>query len=132
MRCPDCNKFVGFEHCLELQECSIHKGSNLSVQVLFQLNCQECGTTLKDCDLETQNEFAHECLPEDKRTAGFIPDLESDHFEIDDDGDPESTEPSRKRLGFILDTSVKCNRCGEVFTVTTEEDEDRGSFNECV
>lgn len=151
MRCPDCNRFVAYDEpqcdsaSVDLNDDSVH------ATVTVQLNCQDCGTTLKEAEIETEEEFSHECKPDGERTEGQVPDPDytpdDDQFEVVSEGDPqgESRVESKDRhgkpiksarymktfYGFSLETEIRCRKCGEVFTVMLEGEEQASSFNEC-
>src|SRR5438045_7117871 len=120
MRCPDCNKFVSYdEPQCEVASVSLD-GESVSASVTVQLNCQDCGTTLKDAEIEAQAEFQHEC------TAPRAKDWKAnqEQFEIENDGDAEGTSRTQNtdrhgkpiRLsrymktfyGFTLEPEIKC------------------------
>jgi hypothetical protein len=94
--------------------------------------------------IESEVEFDHKC------TQPASPDFkegENDHFEIENDGDPEGTSRTQDKdrngkqikssrymrtfYGFTLEPEIKCCKCGEVFSVTLEGEEQASGFNEC-
>lgn len=152
MRCPDCNKFVSYdEPQCELNSVEVD-GGNVNASVTVSLNCQECGNTLKDAEIDTDVEFHHECKPEAERDKDCKPDPDykefgDEQFELDGDGDPEGTSRTETKdrhgkpiklsrymktfYGFTMEQDVKCRKCGEVFSVTLEGEEQASGFNEC-
>jgi ribosomal protein S27E len=153
MRCPDCNKFVSYdEPQTEVGDVSV-EGTTVRANVTVQLNCQDCSNTLKDAEIESEAEITHECKPEAERDAEWKPDVEfheneeDDQFEVDSDGDAEGTsrvqdtdrhgKPIKSArymktfYGYTLTTSIKCRKCGEVFDVELEGEEQASGFNEC-
>ncbi len=155
MRCPDCNKFVSFdEPQCELQEVRV-ENHTVCADVRVVLNCQDCGTELKDYDFNTEHEFQHECKPVDQREADWKPDEdykpeedgeESEKFTVEDDGDPTGTDRletkdrhgkpiknsryMKKFYGFEMEVGVKCRCCGEPFGVHLQDEAQASGFNE--
>lgn len=151
MRCNNCNKFVSYDE----PQCEVNgvvvNGTNVEASVTVQLNCQECGDTLKDSEIQSDCDFDHKCLPESKRDKKWTPDddfKEGDpQFEVDSEGDAEgssrtqthdrhgklikSSRYAKSYYGFTLDSDIKCRKCGEVFSVSLEGEEQASAFNEC-
>lgn len=153
MRCPDCNKFVSYDepqcevNSVELDETLVR------ASVTVQLNCQDCGGTLKDAEIEAEAEIRHECKPEAERDkdwkpeADYKPDDGESQYEVESDGDAEGTNRMETKdrhgkpikssrymksfYGFTLESEIKCRKCGEVFGVTVEGEEQASAFNEC-
>lgn len=149
MRCPDCNKFVSYDEP-QIEISSVDSdGTCVRSIVTVQLNCQDCGTTLKDSEIESEMEIDHECNPDTAKShQKDHPFSEGDdQFEIENEGNAQgetrtetkdrhgkeikSSRYMKTFYGFTLDTDVKCNKCGEIFTVTTSGEEQASSFNEC-
>lgn len=145
MRCPDCNKFVSYdEPQADVQSVEID-GDSVRANVSVQLNCQECGSTLKDAEIEDERSIDHKCAELATSDSDFKEGDEQ--YEIENDGDAEgtsriqSTDRHGKPIksarymksfyGFTLETEVKCLKCGETFSVLLEGDEQASSFNEC-
>jgi len=151
MRCPDCNKFVSYDE----PQCEVSNvdadGDTVRASVTVQLNCQDCGGTLKDAEIEAEAEIDHECKPDSEREKDWKPDPEfkegEDQFEIENEGDAEGTNRLQTKdrngkeiklmrymksfYGFTLEPEIRCRKCGEVFTVTIEGEEQANAFNEC-
>lgn len=143
MRCPDCNKFVSYDE----PQCEVNSveldGSTVRASVTVQLNCQDCGNTLKDAEIEGESDFEHECkgdtLPKFDKTG--------EQFEIENDGDAEGTSRTQDKdrhgkqiksarymktfYGFDIQPEVKCLKCGESFHVDISGEEQASGFNEC-
>ena len=151
MRCPDCNKFVSYdEPQTEVQSVEID-GDSVRANVSVQLNCQECGNTLKDAEIEAEEVINHECKPDGEREEGATPDADfkegDEQYEIENDGDAEGTNRTETKdrhgkpikssrymksfYGFTLKTELKCLKCGETFSVSLEGEEQASAFNEC-
>jgi phage FluMu protein Com len=151
MRCPDCNKFVSYDE----PQCEVGNveldGDTVRANVTVQLNCQDCGGTLKDAEIEAETEFQHECKPKAELNKDWKPDAEykkgDDQYEVESDGSAEGTNRTETKdrhgkpikssrymksfYGFTLESEIKCRKCGEVFSVTIEGEEQASSFNEC-
>lgn len=152
MRCSQCNKFVSYDE----PQCECGSDPEIDeravrASVTVQLNCADCGTTLKDAEIEAESEFAHECKPEAERQPDWKPDPEykdgEDQFELEDAGDPEGTSRLENKdrhgkpiklmrymkqfYGFTMEPEIKCRKCGETFSVTLEGEEQASGFNEC-
>lgn len=151
MRCPDCNKFVSYDE----PQCEVGgveiDGETLRADVTVQLNCQDCGNTLKEAEIQAESEIKHECKPECERHPDWTPDpgfkKGDDQYEVEEDGDAEGTDRVETKdrhgkaikssrymksfYGFILESEIKCLKCGEPFHVTLEGEEQASSFNEC-
>lgn len=124
-------------------------GETVRASVTVQLNCQECGDTLKDAEIEAETEIEHECKPEAERDPEWKPDFKEggDQYEVENDGEPEGTNRMETKdrngkpikssrymksfYGFTLESEIKCRKCGEVFSVTLEGEEQASGFNEC-
>jgi hypothetical protein len=151
MRCPDCNKFVSYdEPQCEVQNVECDNDS-VRASVTIQLNCQDCGGTLKDAEIEAETEIEHECKPKAEREKDWksAPDYKDgdEQYQLESDGDPEGTNRMETKdrhgkpiksarymksfYGFTLESEVLCRKCGETFSVTTEGEEQASAFNEC-
>lgn len=141
MRCPDCNKFASYdEPQCEVNHVEVDDGS-VRVSVTVQLNCAECGNTLKDAEIEAESEITHDCPKKDAKVE------DEDQFELVNDGDAEGTNRLETKdrhgkpikssrymktfYGFTIEPEVKCRKCGEQFSVTIEGEEQASGFNEC-
>ena len=151
MRCPDCNKFVSYDE----PQCEVNSvdvsGTDVHASVTVSLNCQDCGGTLKDAEIEADAEIVHVCKPKKERNKEWKPNPEykdgDDQFEADDGGEAEGssriqdTDRNGKPIksarymktfyGFTLEAEVRCLKCGEPFTVSLEGEEQASGFNEC-
>ena len=151
MRCPDCNKFVSYDD----PQCEVNSveidGTTIRASVTVSLNCQDCGGTLKDSEIEAECDFDHECKPKSERPKEQAPEADykegEDQFEIESDGDAEGTNRLQDKdrhgkqikssrymksfYGFTMEPEIKCRKCGEVFSVTLEGEEQASAFNEC-
>jgi hypothetical protein len=153
MKCPNCNKFVSYdEPQAEVQSVEVDsEAKTIHAAVTVSLNCQECGEPLKDAEIEAEVSFQHECKPETERPKEQKPNpdyMEDDEqFEVENDGDAEGTSRMETKdrhgkpiklaryikifYGFTLETELRCLKCGEVFVVSLEGEEQASSFNEC-
>lgn len=144
MRCPDCNKFVSYDEPeAELNDVSID-GESVTANVTVNLNCADCGTTLKSAELSDEVSFDHTC--ETDPVEDWDEDAGDDQFEIEDDGDPEGTsrmqttdrhgKPIKSHrymkqfYGFELVSTACCKKCGESFDVQLSGEEQASSFDE--
>jgi hypothetical protein len=145
MRCPGCNKFVSYdEPQCEVQSVEVD-GNILRASVTVQLNCQDCGGTLKDAEIEAEAEIEHECAEDAEKNKEWKDG--DNEFEVENDGDAEGTNRTETKdrhgkpikssrymksfYGFALDSGVKCCKCNETVSVHLEGEEQVSSFNEC-
>lgn len=151
MRCPECNKFVSYDD----PQCEVGSveldGDTVRSNVTVQLCCQTCGGTLKDAEIEADTQIEHKCKPEAERDKDWKPDADyktdDDQYEIESDGNAEGTNRTETKdrhgkpirssrymksfYGFTLEIEIKCRKCGDVFGVTLEGEEQASAFNEC-
>lgn len=143
MRCPSCNKFVPYDEPVpEVQSVEIQDDLAVSASVTVNLNCAECGETLKSAEIEADADICHDCVEPQ------LPDYDPDNgqYEVANDGDPEGTSRVETKdrngkpiksarymktfYGFELGVEVRCNKCGEEFTVTVSGEEQASAFEE--
>ena len=89
MRCPDCNKFVGFDEP-DIGEigCDLDEDSGvLSITGRLVLPCAECGAELKECSVDHEEDLSSlfDGLPGDQ-------DMSKVKYELDGDPDVIATE----------------------------------------
>jgi phage FluMu protein Com len=149
MRCPDCNKFVSYdEPQCELGSVEIID-NELLANVTVTLNCAECGTTLKDAEIETSATIEHTCIEDVKKEWNKTEPFKegSEQYEIVDDGEPfgesrtqtidrngkpiKSSRYMKTFYGFSMESEIKCNCCGEHFNIDLQGEEQASGFNEC-
>lgn len=138
MRCPDCNKFVPYDEPeVEIQESSI-SGTQASINARVVLKCAECGSELKDSEIQADVDIEHDC-----------PKLKDPDFEWDNE--PVNGEPSERTqttdrngkpikysrymkrfYGFTASGSVRCQGCNELIDLEFEGEEQASGFNELV
>jgi hypothetical protein len=145
MRCPDCNKFVSYDEPEVEVESAELDGDGIHVNARVILKCGECGTELKDAEIEGSIDIEHECAEDGKPDDGFAEG--EDQFEIEENPDAEPTDRlqdkdrhgkpiksfryMKKFYGFSSDVPCHCKKCGEDFTVTVSGEEQASGFNEC-
>ena len=62
MRCPDCNKFVGFEEGdVEVQLLEIDEDGGVRAEVRIANNCSECSQELTEAMFELEADHSLEC-----------------------------------------------------------------------
>ena len=144
MRCQSCNKFVSYdEPQCEVQSVDVD-GDVVRATVQVNLNCADCGETLKSAEIEAEADLGHLCSEETAVLAEYDPD--GDQFELLDDGTPEGTSRVETKdrhgkpiksarymktfYGFEMDVEVKCLKCGEDFSVHVEGEEQASAFEE--
>ena len=137
MRCPDCNKFVGFEQAEPELEVALD-GKTISGSVRLVLLCAECSQELMDAELDVDIDVDHSC----EKGKDKEPDLEldgesadnTDRYEDKDrHGRPIKSMRYQKHFyGADLTFDVTCNHCGETFTVEDSVEEQASGFNELV
>lgn len=66
-RCPDCNKFVSYDEpqAEAVSDPEVSSSQCIEGSVRVVLNCGECGTELKDAEIEFSITIDHECNPDD-------------------------------------------------------------------
>lgn len=144
MRCPDCNKFVSFDAQepeltleVELQYADKEPAeATVSGSVRCVLACGECGTELKDAEMEVEEtvELVH------------IPDAESHEVSLDaESADPSDRVENKDRHGKLIKNSrymktfygadisvtVSCT-CGASADANFNCEEQASGFNELV
>jgi len=103
------------------------------------LNCADCGTTLKSAEISFQHDIDHTCakppVPEGEEQFELEDDLEptgTDRFQTTDRHGKPIRNPRYQRhyYGFEGDVKVKCNGCEEVIDVHLEGEEQASGFEE--
>jgi len=140
MRCPDCNKFVSYEDPPEVEESgdpeiSFDKEGTVTGSVRVVLKCADCGTELKDADLDYEETFQHKCTGKEvgEWEAEFDSAEGSSRLENKDRrGRPiSSTRYMKTFYGADVMIKATCPRCGEEVMIETHVEEQASSFNEC-
>jgi len=61
MRCPDCNKFVGFDEAdPEIESLEVNEDGAVSISVRIVNCCADCGTELKEATFEMEADHSTE------------------------------------------------------------------------
>lgn len=141
MRCPNCNKFVGYdEPQVEIQSAEI-SDDRCVIHARVVLNCSECGSELKDAEIEGETDITHQC---DEKTKEGEPSYEWEDEPTDGEGTSRQQTKDRHGrpiksarymktfYGFTAEGSVKCGCCGDVIPVSFEGEEQASGFNELV
>lgn len=146
MRCNDCNKFVSYdEPQCELDSCEVGEGT-VTASVTVSLNCADCGGTLKQSSIDSDDSFDHTCNPEGKPVDDWKEG--DDQYELQNDGDQpegtirvENTDRNGKPIknsrymktfyGFEFAAEIQCKKCGEIFTVEVSGEQQASGFDEC-
>lgn len=131
MRCPDCNKFVGWgDKEVEANDDPDINGNTVTVDVTVGLTCSDCGQRLKEASIPAEADIVHECPNADGKPAQF------EFEEADEPTETERCEGKGRGLktyyGFTQDVKVKCVHCEAIIDVTLEGDEQASAFDECV
>ncbi len=128
MRCPDCNKFVGYDQPdPEVNDVTVD-GDTVRASVRVVLNCAECSTELKEAEVEAEAEIDSEILeahPE-KDDAGNPTNhsLEVEEGSIDPTDRTEGKgRGMRTFYGFELEATLSCS-CGGPIRPDGEETEE--------
>ena len=142
-RCPDCSKFVS----LEVQEPEVEAdidGDTVTGTVRLVLACAECGTEMKEANLNFEIVTGHECN-ETPEASGVIKVAEEGQmFEVEDTqaeamdryqdtgrhGKPLKSFYQKHFYGADVTVTVKCEGCGETFTLTDTVEEQASGFDE--
>ena len=114
MRCPDCNRFVGFDAQDPEVELEVDGKGLVTGSVRCALACMECGGELKEANFEVE-------VPID------VPEAEDghEHSLVVDTTDVTATESGggrykRNNRGFELSFTVKCEEDGCAFSAGDE------------
>lgn len=152
MRCPDCNKYVGFDELqVEVQD------ENLEVQdvgdgevdvyvscsVRAMLPCIDCGTELKETTFELEGNFQHKCSDIDKEMKvkqKAVANAEMEQFEYEFNAEPfdyfspPNAKPRYQKHIYGVDVTMKavCQICGEEITVEMKDELQSSGFDELV
>jgi hypothetical protein len=116
---------------------------SITGSVRIMLPCGDCGTELKEAELDFDMSFDHECPT---GTPALDEGEEPFDFESEPDGGPTDRLEDKDRrgkpiksarymkhyYGADLTAQVKCNRCGEIIDVNTSVEEQASGFNELV
>jgi hypothetical protein len=142
MRCPNCNKFVGYtDPEVEIQSTDLDE-NHATVTARVVLKCAECGDELKDAEITSEVSITHDCPDENEK--GETPEAE---FEWDDEpteGEASDRTETKDRngkqiknsrymkrfYGFSACGSVKCVHCGDVINLDFDGEEQASGFNE--
>ncbi len=141
MRCPDCEKFVSFdEPQCDIEDENITDEGQISGSVHIVLPCGECGTELKETNLEFEAEIDHDCA--EKGDAGFELTMDDpqpfDEYRGKDKKKKDGTvikAPLRYQkhyYGAEISGTAKCNRCGIEIEFNTKVDEQGSAFDDMV
>lgn len=142
MRCPDCNKFVPFEQnepeveldITDERDQEVEKGTEVQVtaQVRLVLACAECGTELKEANLEAEEMVTIEGHLGDDHVLS----VEDDGSDTTDRYDGKEGTPMRYRkhfYGATIEYKVTCS-CDQALDATgsLEVEEMASGFDELV
>jgi len=156
MRCPDCSKFVSMENAdpevNDIEGQADIANVIITASVRGVRNCAECGTELKDCDMDMEDTVDVEQLDGFKKLtevqqAGLLAALEAGEAEIeveDNGGEVDEAGGGRyaknmltTRILYKLTITFKAVESGNEVTVSIEHEGDLESknaaseFNEC-
>ena len=141
MRCPDCNKFVGYEEQdPEVESLEISDGHVDAVVRIVNV-CQDCSTELKEAQLDMSEDVSadlqnhrEECKHKDQMTGEDESDFNVDGTHEERDQKVEGKGRGAKtfygaRVGF----KINCSHCSEgVGEGELEEFVQASSMDECV
>jgi hypothetical protein len=158
MRCPDCNKFVPMATDNEPEANGDVSGTSYTCEIRLAHTCEECGTELRECNLEVSYDFADD-LPTDVVFVGGTqqkmvvkpcspdPDSESEEpmehaFDLDGEEYSLTEKPVIGARGKALkgrfthgvegNVTVRCSNCDMTVEFYVEHDgEEASSFEEC-
>ena len=144
-RCNSCNKFVSHEAELEDESPgSDINGTSISVSAVVNLNCQDCGETLKNCTFDFDEEINHDC--QKPGTVVFVSTEGDPEFEVVEEAsfeiidEYESTDKKGKPInpryqkhfyGVSGTVKVKCCKCDEEIDIDLSDKTPAGSFEDC-
>lgn len=155
MRCPDCEKMVSYDTEAEVEvtnEPEVSEDGVVTLTVRRVLPCGECGTELKEAELEMEAEaeiLLRECHCEEDaeaaRLAGEEPEAYEWEAEVlsaepttdtvtkDRHGRPIKSSRYMKTLyGADVEVEVKCSRCGASETLEMSDSLQASAFEELV
>ena len=123
MRCPDCNKFVSMEMSEPELESELEFDPEIGTilgTVRIERTCAECGTLLKEGQLEMEGELVGEdaaMMEAHLKLHKKGPDQEV--FEVHDVGLDAIEEGSRKKsfYGAVVHFTIECS-CDKNFAVS--------------
>lgn len=127
MRCPDCNKFVGFDQLDPEVEADV-EGSQVIGTVRLALACSECGGELKEVNIDFQEDIDHVCDPNNDDSDFTVTDTGgevTDRFE-------GKGQRAKHFYGAELTIGIQCEDCQEKFDVTFAVEEQSSGFEELV
>ena len=116
-RCPDCNKFVGYDEAEpEVNSLEIN-GTTITGEVRVTLNCAECGTELRESNFEPEIELEFVGLNPEELTKHFDDEgLPREGHEVDVEGDAEFMSRTEGKgrgtktfYGYNLNYTVTCS-----------------------
>lgn len=147
MRCPDCNKFVSQDLAdPEVNDLTIDPEGNVHAEVRVVVTCADCGTELKETNLEMEMDLS------DKLKGHLSGDDGEHELTIDEDGsegieDMKTTDRHGKKIksarymtklyGARVDFKVTCSCQGDdckdpLHEGQLEETTEAGSMDELV
>jgi uncharacterized CHY-type Zn-finger protein len=142
MRCPDCSKFVSFgEGEVEINDVSVND-DEVTGTVRIMLPCGDCGTELKDAEIDFYIQIEHECA---EGTKPMDEDFSDERYEIESENADftermQDTDRHGRKIksyrymrhfyGADVNVALKCNVCGESFSVSDIVEEMASGFNE--
>jgi DNA-directed RNA polymerase subunit RPC12/RpoP len=155
MRCPDCNKFVGYDEPQVDVESEDIDSNTVTVQIHEVLPCQECGTELKEAymDVEIADIECPECGGDPRDENGnhkksVDPDAtDEEYLEIDGvDAEPIDRFEDKDRhgkpiknmrymkhyYGASVTVHLRCKKCGHEFSVEETTELVASEFDEMV
>lgn len=137
-RCPDCNKFVGYEQAepeldlsveLDKAEDGTPEGADVTGSVRMVLNCAECGSELAEASLDIND--CNVAL-EHKEAESHDVEVVDESADANDRYDGKPGTPSRYRrhyYGADISGTVQCS-CGAKAEFTTTVEEQASGFEQ--
>jgi uncharacterized CHY-type Zn-finger protein len=141
LRCPDCEQFVSYddEPQVEINDDAVDDGQ-YTVDFTVTLLCGECGTELKQTEIECCVDVGHNCQAngdeqEDPQLEFTVEDHEiefTERFQTHDrHGKPiKLSRYSKHYYGGKVTATLRCETCEEQFAITAEDDCPASSFEE--
>jgi hypothetical protein len=148
MRCPECNKFAGFDDSTdpEVDDLEVDESGNVTGSVRIVLTHDECGTELKESSFELSvdgNAFKNTdgaiFNSEEHEGEGHELDVECDSSEItqrSETTNPKTGKPIAARYaksfyGYGADLTLNCS-CGKSWSARAEDDVQASAMDEMV
>lgn len=134
-RCNDCNRFVSYGDIEAEIESELVDNNAVVAEIRITLTCADCGSALKEAQLEFEQDINHECKGEESEYERYEI-LSSDatgneRRQTTGKGDkPVPYRYQKQFYGADVSFEVRCNWCGEDIPVAGVVEEQASAFEE--